>query len=71
MNVTFYLQIQNGEKFTWVNHNVTKPEEIEWLLKNVKETLEKALMIKDTKDMEDFKKFTSGNEMRKSINKRF
>jgi hypothetical protein len=42
MIVTFYLEIENGERYTFVNHTVTKPEEIEWLLKQVKQKLEEA-----------------------------
>ena len=43
MTVTFYLEIQNGEKFTWTNHTITKENEISWLLENVRKTIESAL----------------------------
>ena len=46
MTVTFYLEIIDGDKHTWVNHSVTKVEEIEWLLAQVKETLHKAFVNK-------------------------
>ena len=47
MTVTFYLEIQNGEKYTWINHQITKQDEIEWLLKEVRKKCEEALAIKD------------------------
>ena len=53
MTVTFYLELQNGEKFTWVNHTVTKEPEIEWLLKEVRKKLEEALAMKDVKEIKE------------------
>ena len=47
MNVTFYIEIQNGEKFQWVNHLVTKETEIEWLLGTVEKKLRDALKEKN------------------------
>ena len=74
MIVTLFLEAANGERHTWTNHTVTKKEEISWLLKIVQETLEKILVMKDSKDVEDFKKFTQldkGEGLGKPINKRF
>lgn len=47
MTVTFYLEIVDGDKHTWVNHSVTKAEEIDWLLGEVKKTLDKAFVMKN------------------------
>mgnify|MGYP001562625773 CR=1 FL=1 len=43
MKVTFYLEVQDGQKFNWVNHTITKENEISWLLENVRKTIESAL----------------------------
>lgn len=56
MTATFYLEIQNGEKFQWVNHTVSKPQEIEWLLKEVRKVLEGAMADGDYKDFKEFNK---------------
>lgn len=73
MTITFYLEIINGEKHSWINHTVTKKEEIEWLLKNVKKILEDALDMKDIKGMKEFNKIVGHNGGRQSnpLNKRF
>ena len=46
MTVTFYLEIIDGDKHTWVNHSVTKAEEIDWLLGKVRSVLEQAFIAK-------------------------
>ena len=45
MIVTFYLEIEDGSRHTYVNHTVTKIEEIEWLLKQVRDKLTEAIAL--------------------------
>lgn len=60
MTVTFYLELQNGEKFTWVNHTISKPEEIDWLLKEVDKKLREALANRDYQDFKAFNDMSKG-----------
>ena len=46
MIVTFYLDIENGERHTIINHTLTKESEVEWLLKQVKEKIQEILLMK-------------------------
>ena len=62
MTATFYLELQNGEKFTWVNHTITKPEEIDWLLKEVDKKLREALANRDYKDLKAFNDMKKGED---------
>lgn len=72
MTVTFYLEAVNGERHAWTNYTVTRKDEIEWLLKNVKETLEKMLEMKDTSSIPNsLKPMDNGGGMGYPINKRF
>ena len=45
MIVTFYLEIEDGSRHTIVNHTLTKISEIDWLLKQVKQKLEEAIVL--------------------------
>lgn len=55
MTVSFYLEIQNGEKHSWVNHTLTKESEIDWLLKTVRKELELALRVNDVNKLQILK----------------
>ena len=58
--VTIYLEIANGDKYTWVNHSITKKEEIEWILNEARKVLEKSFDCKDKKEHTelDFKDYS-------------
>ena len=62
MTVTFYLEIIDGDKHTWVNHSVTKAEEIDWLLKKVRGVLEQAFVTKGNPKSNFFKSLLGGNK---------
>ena len=60
MTVTFYLEIIDGDKHTWVNHSVTKAEEINWLLTEVKKVLDNAFVMKGNPKSGFFKSLFGG-----------
>ena len=46
MTVTFYVEVVDGDRHTWINHSVTRAEEIDWLLSESKKILDKAFAMK-------------------------
>jgi hypothetical protein len=69
MIVIFYLEIEDGVRHTIVNYTVTKVEEIEWLLKQVKEKLVEAIALPSIPT--GFGVVKEKEELGKKINKRF
>jgi hypothetical protein len=50
MKTAFYLEVSDGEKYTWISHSISKEEEIDWLLEKVKKTLNDIFLKKEKKE---------------------
>ena len=44
MIATLFLEMVNNDKYSWLNHTISKEEEVDWLLAEAKKVLMKAFV---------------------------